>query len=318
MRRRILLSTLSKNSNQKDQRFSLSNIIHFLCIGLVLLVVFIIYKDYVMLISESPDNDRNNTFDSMECLRQVLNELPIGKGRLKKYKSVPKKIEFEHHYTANTGLWNMEQRFNPIPGLTTMSNSCAIWEVGAHILAKDSETFSEMYPHCEYHAYEPVPDFYQQLEANWQEKKTKEGVAKINFTAHNYGIDSSDTKLKTSTKALKGEGSYLGDTIDADKDIVNLQIKSFSNVLKEASGKIPILFNVNCEGCEWEMLPNLLTSASQAKLFRSIPIIQFGTHNYGKNLGQRAWELCKIREQLSESHRMVFGVAFGWERWVKK
>eukprot|EP00586_Coscinodiscus_wailesii_P010232 CAMPEP_0172497958 /NCGR_PEP_ID=MMETSP1066-20121228/107532_1 /TAXON_ID=671091 /ORGANISM="Coscinodiscus wailesii, Strain CCMP2513" /LENGTH=219 /DNA_ID=CAMNT_0013271011 /DNA_START=603 /DNA_END=1262 /DNA_ORIENTATION=+ len=214
--------------------------------------------------------------------------------------------------TANSGLWNMEQRFSPLlpQKLFLNNNDCSIWEVGANIRAADIEEFMGMYPNCHYHGYEPVPIFFTQLEHYWKSGVRKE--KSVNLALHNYGIDSHDATFSVSKAALKGEGTYLGNGNDVGG--IPIKIKSFDNAVEDAGGIYPTLFHVNCEGCEWDMLSNLL----RLKSFRKIPIIQFGTHNYGKTVGERAWELCRIREKLAESHVMVYGIAFGWERWVLK
>jgi hypothetical protein len=50
-----------------------------------------------------------------------------------------------------------------------------------------------------------------------------------------------------------------------------------------------------------------------------IDVIQIGMHNYGGGaLGQRVIQLCEMHALLSKTHRLVKGVPFGWERWVKR
>lgn len=93
-------------------------------------------------------------------------------------------------------------------------------------------------------------------------------------------------------------------------------IKSFHAAVIDAGGHFPTMLHINCEGCEWDMLP----AAKRAGFLDPIEVIQFGTHNYGQvGLGTRVWQLCEIRQMLSSTHDMVKGgTAFGWERWVKR
>ena len=83
---------------------------------------------------------------------------------------------------------------------------------------------------------------------------------------------------------------------------------AFNNVTG-GSGELDLL-HVNCEGCEYEMLENIIKSGLHLK----IKIIQFGTHFFPEvpNLTQR---YCAIRSELTQSHQMVYGAAFAWERW---
>jgi hypothetical protein len=114
---------------------------------------------------------------------------------------------------------------------------------------------------------------------------------------------------------------YIGDAISSNNNneegtTVTAHIKSFANAVADAGGQTPTLLHINCEGCEWEMLP----AAKRAGFLDTIEVIQFGTHNYGQvGLGGRTWQLCEIRQMLSETHDTMAGdVAFGWERWVKR
>ena len=73
----------------------------------------------------------------------------------------------------------------------------------------------------------------------------------------------------------------------------------------------PSLFTL---GCEWELIPQLVENG----LASQIRIIQVGWYNSGGGgVGNRAVDLCNIHATLSKTHRLVDGVPFGWERWVK-
>ena len=86
---------------------------------------------------------------------------------------------------------------------------------------------------------------------------------------------------------------------------------AFNNVTGGA-GDLDLL-HVNCEGCEYEMLENIIKSG----LHWRIKIIQFGTHFF-TGIPRLTERFCAIRSELKKSHWMVYGVAFGWERWDRK
>ena len=85
----------------------------------------------------------------------------------------------------------------------------------------------------------------------------------------------------------------------------------FNNVT-EGTGDLDLL-HINCEGCEYEMLENII----KAGLHRRIKIIQFGTHFFPE-VPRLTERYCAIRSDLSQSHQMVYGTAFAWERWDRK
>ena len=86
---------------------------------------------------------------------------------------------------------------------------------------------------------------------------------------------------------------------------------AFNNVTG-GSGELDLL-HVNCEGCEYEMLENII----QSGLHRRIKVIQFGSHFFSE-IPRLTERFCAIRSELKMSHRMVYGLAFGWERWDRK
>ena len=61
------------------------------------------------------------------------------------------------------------------------------------------------------------------------------------------------------------------------------------------------------------MLENIIKSGLHWK----IKIIQFGSHFFSE-IPRLTERFCVIRSELKKSHRMVYGLAFGWERWDRK
>ena len=46
-------------------------------------------------------------------------------------------------------------------------------------------------------------------------------------------------------------------------------------------------------------------------------MIQFGSH-YFPGISDLTQRFCAIRESLNQTHQMVYGQAFGWERWDRR
>jgi len=232
------------------------------------------------------------------CLEEALMNLPIGKGRV-----------WAHHWDARNPQWNQDIRFAEMPELASSQNtSCSVWEVGAHKRADDTRTLLGKYPKCEYHAYEPIPVFFATLSKHWK--------STLNVHTHNYGLAKEDGGFKVTDSIIKGQSTYIGDSKESEGgEGVTAVIKSFDYAVREAGAK-PTLLHMNCEGCEWTLLPGAVESG----FIQDIPVIQIGFHNYGNvGLGKRVIEYCEIRQQLNHTHDLVDGaVPFGWERWVLK
>lgn len=257
--------------------------------------------------------------DYASCLEEALRGLPVGPGPQHKRKRMnllksDQLLVWAHHFDArNDDKWNPDIRFERMPELDGAADRpCSVWEVGAHTQAEDTRVLRETYSKCEYHAYEPIPSYYAQLSKHWQSSS--------NVHTHNYGLGREDGEFLVPQALLKGQSTYIGDAkrdqkaVEA-KDAVSAAIKSFEHAVQDAGGIKPTLLHMNCEGCEWKLLPGAMESG----FVKDVPIIQIGFHNYGQSLGGRAIEYCKIRMRLRETHDLVDGaVPFAWERWVLK
>ena len=257
----------------------------------------------------------------LSCLRTILtnHQLPIGEPNHPRLANAVR----AHHYDAQRlHLWNADSRFDPLKALEqtkddgdasiSASPPCSVWELGAHTRADDTATFLKRYAHCQYHAYEPVEEFAVQLQNKWKSESR--------VTAHAYGVGESAQEFSLPKAALKGQSTFIaesgGANVNTPDTTTTARIVPFQQALDDAGGQYPTLLHMNCEGCEWDFLPQ----AHAAGFLQQVPVIQIGTHNYGAmGLGPRIWQLCEIRYLLSQTHDMVEGgVAFAWERWVRR
>jgi FkbM family methyltransferase len=261
------------------------------------------------------------------CLEKTLMNLPIGLGphhKRKNLKDPNQVLVFAHHYDARNPQWNDFIRFTEMPELERAeqmhdqqkkqhsSSTCSVWEVGANTHANDSAELIKKYPKCDYHGYEPIPAFFETLSKNWKETP--------NFFPHKYGLAKEDGGFRVTESLMKSQATYIGDassvTEKGEDDGTLAIIKSFDYAIKDAGGKKPTLLHMNCEGCEWDLLPGAIESG----FINGIEVIQIGFHNYGSvGLGKRAIEYCEIQKKLSLTHELVDGaIPFAWERWVLK
>eukprot|EP00557_Chaetoceros_sp_GSL56_P006182 CAMPEP_0176496884 /NCGR_PEP_ID=MMETSP0200_2-20121128/11427_1 /TAXON_ID=947934 /ORGANISM="Chaetoceros sp., Strain GSL56" /LENGTH=326 /DNA_ID=CAMNT_0017894857 /DNA_START=1370 /DNA_END=2350 /DNA_ORIENTATION=+ len=252
-----------------------------------------------------------------KCLEVVLkHELPILP--VKDVQVRNQKNQMANFHTAvlahhgDTGDWRrwnraISVREKPLPQLERAGSSCSIWEVGANTMAESSREYMRKYPNCHFHAYEPVQAFAMELKKNW------EGEDRMHV--HAYGIADEERTYfipKSSMNGDHGVATYIGDA--SKEGEIEVKLKTFNFTLAEA-GDIPTMLDINCEGCEFDFL----AQAKRHGLLDNVPVIQIGWHSYGSvGVGMRAWQTCEIRLQLSETHEMVQGLAFGWERWVLK
>ncbi|KAL7493004.1 hypothetical protein ACHAWT_002160, partial [Skeletonema menzelii] len=269
----------------------------------------------------------------LSCLKQILlnKELPIisqspihsdgsprtalnGKGQEVPFLGA----QFAHHGdTGDYKRWNKSiqmARAQPMPQLQqgTEESPCIVLEIGAHREAKSSQGHIKNYPNCQYHAYEVIPQFAEELKDRWKSEPR--------MHVHPYGLAENEMEIKVDVEALNGVSTFVGDLKGGKKENTTItgQIKSFDFALSEigqlynrtADTVIPTLLDINCEGCEY----NLLLQAKKHGFIERVPILLIGWHAYGNDgVGSRAWELCQVRAMLSETHEMVYGLGFGWE-----
>jgi len=216
-----------------------------------------------------------------------------------------------HHLNTGLGLWNEEERFK---NLQLTQDSLIIY-VGANTEGRDGKALMKM-ANCSIHIFEPVPSFFVQLEKNWKKTINQHGYKAV---LHNEGLGKSDRIVKLSVDEIDGQSTFGMKSSSSIKDdgMESLVIKEASESLKnimKSSGKENIdLLHVNCEGCEWEMLENIIEN----KIHLKIRSINVGTH-YFPAVPDIWNRFCKIREIFSRSHKMVYGHPWAWERWDKK
>ena len=102
--------------------------------------------------------------------------------------------------------------------------------------------------------------------------------------------------------------------------------------------------HMNCEGCEWELLEDLLQDPELVKkvvavFFSNFPLLtkclgkmftnrcpllprgktlKTRRHSYIVNsqwVANQNKRYCKIRERLRLTHKLAWGVPYAWERW---
>lgn len=252
----------------------------------------------------------------LDCVENILkNELPIlpvqglkvmnGKNQMADFHTA---VLAHHGDTGDWRRWNraFSVRSQPLPHLEQAGLNCSVWEVGANTKAESSRQYIQQYPNCQYHAYEPIPDFVIELEKNWK------GENRMHI--HAYGLAAKNNTFMVPKASLHGDhgvATYIGDAKGGE---IEAKIRSFDYALADAGG-IPTMLDINCEGCEFDFL----MQAHQHGFLKQVPVIQIGWHSYGSvGVGMRTWQICEIRMKLSETHDMVQGLAFGWERWSIK
>ena len=106
--------------------------------------------------------------------------------------------------------------------------------------------------------YEPVPDYYNNLENVWNDHRTSNQWA---VNVHNYGLGDATRTVLLSQADLQGQGTFAMENSEQDEgQKIPLDIIEASEVVRNvtAGAEDLDLLHVNCEGCEYEMLENII------------------------------------------------------------
>ena len=109
------------------------------------------------------------------------------------------------------------------------------------------------------HIYEPVPDFYKNLAKVWSDHRS---ANQWRVDVHNYGLGDSTRTVLLSQTDLQGQGTFGMKDSEEGGEKIPLDIREASvvvrNVTTGAGAETLDLLHVNCEGCEYEMLENII------------------------------------------------------------
>lgn len=194
-----------------------------------------------------------------------------------------------------------------------LNSSSFVVYVGGNTDGYDGKVFMERYK-SSIVIFEPVPSFFSALTKLWQTYLAS-GQG-FRAALYNVGLGKDDRVVEASIAGqstfgmagTKGEKMEKLQIVEAASALRNLMgVRQLEGMAEEIS-----LLHMNCEGCEWEMLENLLKHPDVMSKVRSL---QVGTHYFPEWVPNQNKRYCAIREQLGLTHRMVWGVPYAWERW---
>ena len=116
------------------------------------------------------------------------------------------------------------------------------------------------------HIYEPVPEYFSALEEVWRDQVARRGWR---VELHMQGLGLSHRNILLSRADLKGQGTFgMRDTEADDEEKVELEIIEATVAVNNLTGGTEDLdlLHVNCEGCEYELLENIIKSGTQRRI----------------------------------------------------
>ena len=158
------------------------------------------------------------------------------------------------------------------------------------------------------HLIEPIPNLVKLLE-----KKFSYEIKNNRVVIHNSALGPESRKV---SMIFDGQGS----SVSKDGNVTVIQntfaeLKDLIDMDKEIA-----LVNINCEGCEWNLLEEMIIN----NVIPRIQVLQFATHVDTSNFKIEISDLykrryCRIRENIAKTHKMSHDSLFwAWERWIRR
>ena len=180
---------------------------------------------------------------------------------------------------------------------TYLSPNSFVVEVGGHT-GVDIKKMTELHGSFKTLLFEPI--FYDEA------RKNLEG---LDVEVYPYGLGAS---TRSATFGINGDGTKL--LKDKRKNGKVAQIRQFSVVIDELRISRIDLLQINCEGCEWELLESLLND-EQTHIFQHIQV-QF--HPGVDWVEDQLTRYAAIQDRLTKTHELLYDQPWIWQLWQLK
>lgn len=186
---------------------------------------------------------------------------------------------------------------------TYLNENSLMMEVGGN-WGWDAGNFTKLY-NPRYIIMEPLQPYVDILEKKFENKR--------NINVYNLGLGAKNESIMVkiegnnacATSKFSGKGGNVPIFIvDATSFMTSLGVGTFD----------VDLLTMNCEGCEYEALENLLSS----NIIERFKNVQWATHSLLDGMRDPIGRYCRITALLSRTHRPTYQYKFNWESWRRK
>lgn len=209
-------------------------------------------------------------------------------------------------WSRNDAFWSVDHiRHTAFKNL--LNSSSLIIEIGGNT-GYDTSRFIELYNPFII-SFEPLADMAKNLTKKFQRNSKIEiqpyGVGSY---ARNLSVEPFDNE-NTGTSIFRKLSSKNSVKLQQIQLLDIIQVIHHIRKTKTTNGIIDMI-SINCEGCEFEILPALILN-DMIKYFR---IIQFATH-IGV-LQESSCIYCQIEQALERTHTIKYRYVMLWEAWI--
>ncbi|XP_063425994.1 uncharacterized protein LOC134709776 [Mytilus trossulus] len=210
-------------------------------------------------------------------------------------------------YNIGNSIWTgnkAEIRWN---NHTFLNDRSSVLDIGGNTGIDASHIISLFKPK-RYIILEPLKQYYDHLVKTFSSEHMVE--------VYQFGVGKQNAKLDISISGPNGESSSVFIKQTANKNttiqIFNI-IQIFIQLGFSCENQLDLL-TINCEGCEFEVIEELL----KTNILNYIKNIQFATHSTLKYLKEPTYRYCRIQELLYRTHMLSYQYKFIWESWKRR
>ena len=175
-----------------------------------------------------------------------------------------------------------------------LNTSSIVIEVGGYV-GNDIKELFRRYGSFRTLIFEPV--FYERAKLNFAEFPTVE--------VFSYGLGSAPRDLYFESKEASTKPSANGVGHQA-------RIKHVAHVLSDLNIRHASLLQINCEGCEWEVLEAVLSMPSTSTVFEHIQVQFHPNISWVENALTR---YAIIQDGLASRYSLVYDIPWVWQMW---
>lgn len=187
-----------------------------------------------------------------------------------------------------------------------IADAMVIFEVGGNI-GIDLDQYAKKFPAAKVFSFEPIPELYSQL-------ATIAGKYGPNVHIKQLGVSNSDRNETFTVNGENGEGTSALHPMYGKKVTVSLRdVDALLLEVENATGQIPDVVTMNCEGCEYDVLKRMMEKG----WLQRIKFVQMSWHDV-HGVADRVAKRCDIEKKLWENYEPAYHSLYGWQGWRLK
>ncbi|XP_061162773.1 uncharacterized protein LOC133171994 [Saccostrea echinata] len=210
------------------------------------------------------------------------------------------------HKQGSDAFWMGNTQYIRHSHHTYLNKDSTVFDIGGN-KGEDAEAMIKRYNPGTYVILEPIKTLFSKLVRMFESNKK--------VTLYNFGLARKDEKFYVNVLGHGGDATSIFSGNDNGGSCLLRVVNTTQFLLQVGISCYEVdLITINCEGCEFEIMEEILASGMIGQ-FRHI---QFATHPTLKHLKNPAERYCEIQEKLKRTHKASYQYKWCWESWTRK